>query len=309
MKHLILGAGNLGLDLQHEIETKELGDVETQSLSTGLDVTNTEQLKKLISETEADYIWYCVGFGSVEQVKKEREKAIAIHLRAPHTIMNMAPYWSKIIFFSSDHVADEAHPDRADLISPIHRSEFAKIKSHFEILTNNFGRANTAVVRIGSLYGLHKPLETFPGRILRTFGPNPDLKIRLPQNLVTPTPTLWLASVLLSNLDSLFNEDRPLTHHCAPSGNVSVWDWATFVLQGLREPSAFTREKFIDQSRPELSALDCSFLQTNWHWNELWNTYFKPEWYSTELEDEPGAEDSEEPDANPPQEQPSAPPS
>lgn len=282
MKHLIFGAGNLGIDLKNEI-IRQGGDrraVTTVSLADGLDVRDRDEVLRALSKDEFDVIWYCVGQGSVNQAKENRNDAALIYGAAPRLIVERAPRNAKVILFSTDYVADEEHPDNPNETTQNPLSLYASIRRDAETFILRSNRPNTAVVRVGSLYGTHKPDKTFPGRILASFGKDSETRIRLPQNLVTPSPTLWLASILVTNLDKLFDSENATKHHAAPLGNVSVWDWGTFVLKGIREPSAFSRDEFFDEERPKISALGCSFLEQNWHWSELWKTYFKPEWFT-----------------------------
>jgi len=282
MKHLILGAGNLGIDIKNEVirQSGERRNVDLVSLSEGLDVRDLNALRATLARDDYDVIWYCVGQGSVQQAKDDPESARLIYGNAPKLVAASARVDAKVIIFSTDYVADENDPGNPNAVTQEFLSEYASIRAKAEQYILHANRPNTAIVRVGSLYGTHKPDKTFPGRILASFGQESDTRIRLPRNLVTPTPTLWLASVLVSNLERMFNAEETVIHHCSPLGNVSVWDWATFVLKGIREPSAFSHDEFFDEERPKISALGSTFLETNWNWFELWQTYFKPEWFT-----------------------------
>lgn len=289
MKHLIIGAGNLGIDLKNEI-IRQKGDrrsVDLVSLSTGFDVRDLNSLSFKIQEQDFDYIWYTVGQGSVLQAKENIEDAKTIYGRACRQILLTAPASSKLIFFSTDYVADEDEPGNPKKITESYLSDYAYVRAKSEEVMLSIDRVNSTIIRLGSLFGTHKPLNTFPGRLLKNFGTDVDVRVRLPQNLVTPTPTLWLASVLVTHIDLAFSPTGMTRHHCAPIGNVSCLDWGKFVLAGIREPSAFSSDIFYDEERPKISSLGASFLPENWHWNELWKTYFKADWFELPEGQEP----------------------
>lgn len=289
MNHLIFGAGNLGIDLKNEIirQSGERRGVEVVSLSEGLDVRNPQAVRDKCLSHPWDVVWYCVGYGSVAQAKENYQEAFQIYSRIPEAIASFVRPETRVIIFSTDYVADENDPSNPQARTTNPLSEYANIRSYAENRWMLNDRPNSAIIRVGSLYGTHKPAQTLPGRLLNAFGRDTESRIRLPRNLVTPTPSLWLASILVANLDKLTTDEGASIHHCAPKGNVSVWDWGTFVLQGIREPSAFVPDEFFDEERPKISALDCDFLEQNWHWSELWKTYFKAEWFMPPEIEEP----------------------
>ncbi len=282
MEHIIIGAGNLGLDLQVEIMRQLPNDrVNVLSKSTGFDVTDEEAMMLYLKDLKADYLWYCVGAGSVEEAHRNPEMCKKIYIDAPRKILQFAPRNTRVLFFSSDYCADQNQPlnPRAQLGQDEKHSLYVNMKCFLEGMCRSFDRPLTAVVRVGSLYGTAKPKNTFPGKILNAFASQKGLRVRLPQNLVTPTPTLWAASQLVSHADKLFSEEGSTIHHLAPDGNVSVFDWGVFILTGIREASAFVREEFYDDNRPRYSALGSTFIPHNWHWHDLYKTYFHPDLY------------------------------
>lgn len=282
MEHIIIGAGNLGLDLQVEI-MRQLPDarVNVLSHSSGFDVTDEDAFLLYLKDCKADYIWYCVGAGSVEDADKHPDNSKKVYINAPRNLLKYASRKTHLIFFSTDYAANEEFPDdpRLQAMQVPGLSMYAHMKIFMESSIQAFDRPRTTVVRVGSLYGTHKPKATFPGKILNAFAAQKGLRVRLPQNLVTPTPTLWAASQLVANMDLMFNDEGSTRHHLAPRGNVSVFDWGVFVLTGIRESSAFVREQFYDEKRPRFSGLGSDFLPTNWHWHELYKTYFQASAY------------------------------
>lgn len=283
MKHYILGAGNLGRDLLLEINARSFGKVNLVSRSKGSTLLSEEDFE---IPKDADVIWYCVGGGSVEEVKKNQKLSELLNRNLPlamiRNLIQKNNRKTKLVIFSTDYIADEECPSdfTAEVKTP--RSLYAQHKLEFEHRALGVNRGNVAIVRVGSLYGVHKPEKTFPGKILANFGfGDMHSRIRLPSNLVTPTPTRWLAGMLIRHIDKLFHEKCTLVHHCAPNGNISVHDWAKYVLDGLREPGEFydVGSPFFDEERPHISNLKCNFSDENYHWHDLWSLYFKKEWF------------------------------
>lgn len=284
MKHLILGAGNLGKDLLLELNKIEGACPEILSQSRGVGFNDYCILFEEIRKRKPAVIWMAVGGGSVPDAKIGTEthpRSRYLNEILPGTLNEDIPEACKVIFFSTDYVADEENPSDPTKHTSVLKSEYAKQKLAMEqwILSQN--KSNRAIVRVTSLYGIHKPEKTFPGKVLKNFA---DKKGRLhfPQNRVTPTPTRWLASILINNLDNLFEKKGTSIHHCAPKGNITVVEWAKMVLNGIRENkdfiNAYSSAVQVDLERPYLSNLGCSFADVH-HFLELWGVYYKREWF------------------------------
>jgi dTDP-4-dehydrorhamnose reductase len=284
MKHLILGAGNLGKDLLLELNKIEGACPEILSQSRGVGFNDYCVLFEEIRKRKPSYIWVAVGGGSVPEAKLGTEthpRSRYLNEILPGTLNEDVPESCKVIFFSTDYVADEENPSDPKQHATAFKSEYAKQKFNMERWILGQNKKNRAIVRVTSLYGVHKPEKTFPGKVLKNFV-DPNKKIHFPQNKVTPTPTRWLASVLSQNVDKLFNESGSSIHHCAPKGNLPVREWAMLVLEGVRDKKDFMRVYDspiqVDIERPYTSNLGCSFADVH-HYLELWNVYFKREWF------------------------------
>lgn len=283
MRHAIFGAGNLGLDLFNELVQRGEQASIYSSGANGFSVENLDAVTSVLERGRFDVVWYCVGGGSVREAKEQPERSQLYHLGIPGWIMQKAPPSTCLVFFSSDAAADEDHPANPYACTVLPRSEFAVLKLELERqVLAEARRPRTAVVRVGSLFGSYKPLECFPGKLIAKFGFDPLLTLRIPSNLVTPTPTMWAAALLVNEArhGGLFDDKRPLIHHCAPDGNLTLWDWGTFVLEGLRDQRDFCRDIYYDRQRPLISGLGCSFVRKNWHWYDVWNTYFRQRWFT-----------------------------
>lgn len=283
MRHIVLGAGNLGIDLVDSLRKKNgILDVNLLSKSGGFDVTDPNQMNAMLTSGIYDCIWYAVGFGSVAEAKESPNLAHLFHVKIPKVITQFANKDAKLVFFSSDYAADENQPHRPDMINPTPKSNYAFLKAQMECELFQLERPNTAIIRVGSLYGISKPMQTFPGKIIKNFSDGFCYR-ELPQNIVTPTPTLWVSHMLAENFESLFSDRGVITHHCAPRGNTSIRDWAIMILERTKIDYRLTNRVFYDESRPYFSNLDCSFQKNVPHWADLFETYFKPRWFKQSI--------------------------
>lgn len=281
-RHAIFGAGNLGLDLHHELRRQLKVDASLFSLVNGFDVRDLGAVERVVARGRFDCLWYCVGAGGeeVREARVNEPETRYVLSTVPGVISELAPPETALVFFSSlDAAHDETtHDPRRMCLHP--RSELAQMRIDLERFIFQRQRPRTAVVRLGSLYGLHKPEQTFPGQVLKHYGFGPRLpeSIKLPHNGTTPTPTLWAAALLISRLDLLFDEQGPKTSHLAPEGQVGYRDWAAFVLDGLRPASVFKRAPWFNPELPLFGGLGCSLSDARYargsHWLEVWRTYF-----------------------------------
>lgn len=285
MKHIILGGGNLGKDLLIEMNSLGVADPELWTNSRGKDVRMIADVVAEINHKMPECVWYCVGAGSVNEAKHESKhysNSVILHRRVPLALAKYLDPKIKLVLFSTDYVADETRPTYPFAQTPKFRSNYAALKGQMENEIQQMQRPFTTVVRVGSLYGVHKPEQTFPGKILKNFNGKEGIQLKgLPQNLVVPTPTRWLANVLLRNFDKLCLDSGATREHVAPEGATTVIDWGKFVLAGMPDVRFNRRDEntfYYDEERPLVSGLG-NTLETSAHWHELWQVYFRKEWF------------------------------
>jgi len=265
MKHAVIGGGNLGLDIMKYGLAHNLGEFELFTSSNGWHYDRHNRLIRAIQDYEPDHIWVTVGAGSVEGAKKDLTSYIDLHLRLPADLLQNMPAKTTLHFFSTNYVFKK------------HLSLYAQTKAAMEDLVHTANRPNTFVYRVESLYGTHCPEKTFPGKFLAR-NPKP-CTVTLPANLVAPTPTAWLAEVLL-----LPKSDPHPFHNVAPYGGVPVSEWAKAVVDDSRYEIL---KGDLDPERPEGISfnegppLACTLLPLleQKTWLHLWLEYYKKEDY------------------------------
>lgn len=262
-RHVIIGRGNLGLDLQAALQ-KEGHEVTLLTASGGFRCP--ESIPDVVA-LQPNYVWVTAGHGSVEQVKRDFPGAMNTHVALPVALMNALPASCKLGLFSTDYVADEKNPSNPFYINPAPRSLYAYTKAWMEQVVRGSRRGNTTIFRVGSLYGNHIPEKTFPGKLKVNF-PTPCL-VELPINMVCPTPTHWIAEVIAERMIWAFDDSKVITHHVAPIDGVTLTQFGSLILG----PDYEVRSKGIDQSRPPVSGLSCTFQKHRVTWRHLWDQH------------------------------------
>lgn len=262
--HAIIGRGNLGQDLYLKL-TQAGHQVTVLTRSEGFDWDNQEQRQKLI-DLAPECVWYCVGAGSVEFAETHFDETVKAHVLTPLSMIKALPNDTRFVLFSTDYVADEETPSRADLRTKKPRSLYALSKIWLEEAVEFAQKPNQlAIVRVGTLYGRHYPSKTFPGRVQEKFPQ--ACEVMLPTNFVVPTLTSWIAEVLVKRYDALFIGPQKKVYHLAPSGGVSVLNWGKRILGADYK----IHPRGLDTKRPEKSGLSCTFFDPP-NWEELWSS-------------------------------------
>jgi dTDP-4-dehydrorhamnose reductase len=265
--HLIYGRGNLGLSLLEEFRKR--GD---QAIAVGREsILHPALGTDWMNLKTADYVWWCAG-GNHTNARQDEDSSRLTNIALPLGMLDHVRGETRVAFFST---ADCVHPSYPDdpkrRNTELARTIFAKHKGDLEGLLMSRRRPLTTTVRVSTLYGAHRPLDTFPGRLLST--PWPTDPMIFPSNEVIPTSTAWLASVLAQNLDALFDEP---VHHIAPWGSVSILQWAKMI---LGDEHRFIERICWDSKRPRYTALGCTLGDAVDHWSIQWAQHYRCEDY------------------------------
>jgi hypothetical protein len=233
MRHLIIGYGNLGKDLEITLRTR----------GHHVDVSRVV----MPSETDYDFVWCAAGSGGPGS---PRVKHLDTNCSLTFQILDAFPAKTQKIFFSTHYLNQDPHGDH---------SFYAKTKALLEASVKE--DANARAFRVGSLYGEHHPERTFPGKIIPRL--LADERFSLPVNIVTPTPTRWLAARAIET--ALAGGDQIIS--LGPANGISVYRWGVFIAEKLSriyrlESGALDPQYPADSSagRWEESEDDCRIL-------------------------------------------------
>lgn len=252
MKHVVIGGGNLGCDIVKYGRTNEMGRFKLFTASNGFRYPTS--IDPILDELP-DHVWLPIGAGSVEGAKKDFTTYADLHIRLVMELAQKLPSRVWLHTFSSNYVTSPTE------------SLYSYSKYTMEGLLGILLRERTRIYRVQSLYGWDKPLKCFPFRLIKNH-PKPD-RITLPVNLVVPTPTQWLAEVLLHNLPLLMDTKYHVDYNVAPEGAVPVFEWAQLILGNEYEVVA----NGIDTERPEQAKPGCDFMKAP-DWRELWDKHW-----------------------------------
>lgn len=259
MNHLILGAGNLGKDL--DIALREVGEeTELLSHSLGTDVTHPSFFSVSFQEPHPDYIWCCVGCGGPSDDLETNARQLELLTALPMRINALKGPHTKLILFSTHYLNMDKKGER---------SFYAKAKRMME--EQLACEKNVRVYRVGSLYGVHKPLATLPGKVISRLESGQEIFGAL--NDVTPTPTRWLAQWLVSALLEESIELNLIPLKIGPSGSVCVREW----IEAIADMAGFPEVKFSEEDYDPMYHKDSkSHARGEQNWRALWKEYGPP---------------------------------
>jgi hypothetical protein len=257
MRHLILGNGNLGNALADKLKKEHT--VKICSTTNGWKYPSVDL--QPIYDFVPDHVWCTVGAGSVEQAKINFLPYVNLHIRLPIEIAQTVNANVTLHFFSSDYATDETKTLPAKSLYQLSKQTM----EHGIALLN---RPKTYIYRVGSLYGTYKPHKCFPYKIKKNYieqVKKGNETLYLPINCITPTPTDWLADILIANINTHSNTSK--LYNVAPFGCCKVTEWGKLILQD----QITIQEKEADPERPFCSNIGCDLPINNVpSWLDLW---------------------------------------
>lgn len=263
-KHLVLGTGNLGLDLAYALRTSAMKPVvlgrSNSSLHAyfdfnGVDGETAARDGKLgltirdLQDLKPDVIWCTIGAGGPGS--QTLTKQLHAHLTLPALLAGWAP---KLVLFSTAYLNNDIGGWYSDYALTKHMMELTMQK-----------RENVRCFRVGSLYGNHYPLKCLPGKILSAS--REGRLNRAAFNKITPTPTQWLAESLVQGKVWERFREVPPHFNWAPSGSCSVKTWMEMILWDLEGKQMPEVTSAYDSNYPEDSAANIIVGQS---WLSLW---------------------------------------
>lgn len=264
MRHLILGAGNLGQDLYHQLSAERGVEVEIWGTDKFFfDATSFHPIEK-VETHHADVIWCTVGSGGPTTDAKKMGEQYLAHVVLPSQLcLRFEGTNKQLVFFSTHYLNDESNALR---------SHYAWTKREMENLLEK--NKNAHCFRVGSLYGKHRPLHTLPGKIAQRYIHGQEIRRAI--NVITPTPTAWLAEVLVAS--RFWRKPRTaMPISVGPGGYCSVGQWIEEIFLELAEHLSLNKNPpimggtFVDADYPILSDAKVNF-NTVW-WDDLWNDH------------------------------------
>ncbi len=262
MKILLFGgAGQLG----HEIR-KRADDLDFETVSPVLkevDITEEDQVMKLIGATKADVVINCAAYTAVDKAEEEPEIVFKINRDGARNIaLACAKHPTRFIHVSTDYVFDGllGRPlKEEDATNPI--SVYGRSKWEGEEAVRDILGDSALIVRTQALYG--KMGVNFVQTMLKLIGEREVVKV-VDDQWVSPTWAGWLAEALLD----LARVKAGGTLHGSCSGTVSWYEFACEIRQLSEKQFEGRRQAVLERTtadafarpakRPTFSAFDTS---------------------------------------------------
>lgn len=276
MKILLTGAnGQLGLELQHQLNLlgKDYTIVSTDR--TTLDITGYECIKEKVLLEKPNIIINCAAHTAVDQCEEDVENAYRINAIGPKNLAIVcSEVDAKLVQVSTDYVFDGENslPRREDdQVGP--QSIYGSSKLLGEEYVRTFCKKHF-IIRTAWLYGEG---NNFVRTMLKLAETNNELNV-VGDQFGSPTSTKDLARAIIN----LVHTEYYGTFHGTCEGECSWYDFACkiFELKGIDiKVNKITSEEFIRSAkRPKYSVLDNFMLKLYGmnefrHWEEALEDY------------------------------------
>ena len=252
MKILITGAnGQLGRELTQQY--KEKGNVELILTDVDtLDITNVNDVYKMVNETRPDVIINCAAHTAVDKCEDDVDNAYKINAVGPKNLAAaMNAIGGEIVQVSTDYVFDgTSEKPYLEFDKPCPASVYGQTKYDGEEFVKSLNPKHY-IVRTAWLYG---DGNNFVKTMIRLGENNPEVKV-VNDQFGSPTSTTDLARVIISLVE---NKNYGILHATC-KGQCSWYDFAKeiFELKGMDvNLLPCTSEEFKSRAkRPKYSVL------------------------------------------------------
>ena len=236
MKILITGSnGQLGNELQKIVATgkaeigavsEEIKNAEVFAMDVDtLDITNLEQVKKVLNEVKPDVVINCAAATNVDGCEANQDLAFKINSLGPRNLAMVAEeLGAKIVQVSTDYVfsgVGETPLKESDLVAPV--SVYGKTKLLGEEFVRDFS-SKYYIVRTAWLYGYvgHNFVYT-----MMKLGKDRDTLSVVNDQLGNPTHANDLAYHILK----LIQTEEYGVYHCTGKGECSWYNFASEIMK------------------------------------------------------------------------------
>jgi dTDP-4-dehydrorhamnose reductase len=263
-KALVLGStGLLGSHVASQLKSKyRVSGTYLRSQPTSeieshkIDITNFDELEKLISEKNFNLIINCIGLTNIEECERRPEAAWQINATLPFYLAKVSlSTGAKLIHISTDHYLSEGEQPRSENVrfTPVNHYGYSKISGEGFVINTN----PSALVLRTNFFGIskksnHSLLDFLVHKIL-----NGEDFEGFEDVIFSPLGVTELSRLILKLTDS------SLTGICHTAGEmpVSKYEFAVNVAASLkRSPTGIAKgsvESFqIGVKRPSYLALD-----------------------------------------------------
>ncbi len=226
MKLLVTGGGGM-LEQTLSPRLRQRGH-DVVALSKGeLDVTNFEQVDKVMSSVRPDLVIHCAAYTQVDLAESEQEKAFLVNYTGSENVaITAGKLQIPMLYVSTDYVFDgtQSRPYLpADETSPL--SQYGKSKLAGELAVQRYCPQHY-IVRTSWLYGPYG--RNFVDTIYKLAQERGEISVVADQ-VGSPTSTLTFSEVIAD----LIETGRFGVYHATDDGVTSWFDFAREIVKGL----------------------------------------------------------------------------
>ena len=265
MKFLITGyKGQLGYDIVRELENRNLKNylaIDKEEM----DITNKEEVTKVIKEYNPDVIFHCAAWTAVDKAEDMKDACYNVNVIGTRNITDASiEIGAKLLYMSTDYVFDgtkEGKYTEEDKANPMSVYGKTKYEGEVEVRRN----PKHYITRISWVFGIngHNFIKT-----MIKLSENHDKVTVVDDQIGTPTYTVDLARLLVD----MALTDKYGTYH---STNEDYCSWAEFAKYIFESNNIDTKvipvttEEYLDITgtkqayRPRNSKLSKEKLKTN----------------------------------------------
>lgn len=224
MKFLITGVnGQLGYDIKKELLAQNYTNIIAPTRNE-LDITNKNQVKKIIEQEKPDVIFHCAAYTAVDKAEEEQEICYNVNVNGTKNIVKYAELiGAKIIYISTDYVFDGTKKgiyETKDSNNPINYYGKTKYLGEEAVRTYN----NHIIVRISWVFGING--NNFIKTMLKLAETRKELSV-VSDQIGSPTYTSDLAKLLIQMALS----NKTGTYHATNEGYCSWNEFAKYIFE------------------------------------------------------------------------------
>lgn len=224
MKVLVTGSnGQLGYDVARRLQENNIEYLGTDRNT--LDLTNEEQVKKVIKDYNPNVVIHCAAYTAVDKAEDERELCYAVNVLGTRYIAEVCKdIDAKMIYISTDYVFDgegDKSFEVADKPNPINYYGKTKYEGELEIqklLDKYF------IVRISWVFGIHG--NNFVKTMLRLGKERDEISV-VSDQIGSPTYTYDVAELLIE----IIKTDKYGIYHATNEGYCSWYEFAVEIFR------------------------------------------------------------------------------
>ncbi len=224
MKFLITGAkGQLGYDIEKELKKRGYTDVLAIDRET-MDITNKEEVNKVITEFNPDVIFHCAAWTAVDKAEEMEEACRKVNAEGTKNITEAAmKVNAKILYTSTDYVFDGTKDGiytEEDKVNPKSVYGLTKYEGENEVRKN----PNHFITRISWVFGING--NNFIRTMLKLSDNHDTLNV-VSDQIGSPTYTVDLAKLLVD----MSLTEKYGTYNATNEGYTSWADFAEYIFK------------------------------------------------------------------------------